>query len=146
MKKIRKGPIKYWTQSRKQISLAVDNKESVPTELVEQIKLATWLDKHGIRFFAIPNGGWRSMSEGVKFKRSGVKSGVPDICIPLPVEPYHGLYIELKRVRGGVLSEVQAEWLEFLNGKGYKASVARGFDEARDIIENYLNGSPKFAA
>jgi hypothetical protein len=111
----------------------------IPTEEQEQIKLATWMTLKGIRFYAIPNGGKRSLTEGVKFKRSGVKSGVPDLCIPQPSGSYHGLYIELKRVKGGKLSETQIEWLNFLREKGYYADVAKGFDEAKEIITHYLS-------
>lgn len=117
-----------------------------PTETYEQIRLATWLDKKGIRFFAIPNGGWRSMTEAIKFKRCGVKAGVPDLCIPFPIYPYHGLYIELKRTKGGKLSDEQDNWLNYLRSQGYYAVVAKGFDEAKEIVEHYLALSPKGAA
>ncbi len=121
-------------------------KDKPPTETYEQIKLATWLDRNGIRFYAVPNGGWRSMTEAIKFKRCGVKAGVPDLCIPLPVEPYHGLYIELKRLSGSKTSEEQVEWLNFLQSKGYYAVVCKGFDEAKRVVEYYLSLSPKSVA
>lgn len=116
----------------------------VPTEEHEQIRLATWLDKQGIKFYAIPNGGKRNLWEAIKFKRSGVKSGVPDICLPVPsrsssLGQFHGLYIELKRQSGGKISDTQKFWIDFLNRNGYLAVVACGFDEARQIIINYLN-------
>lgn len=117
-----------------------------PTELNEQIRFCTWLDKKGIRYYAVPNGGWRHMGEAVKFKRSGVKAGVPDICIPFPVEPYHGLYIELKRVQGSKVTPEQLDWIAYLSKVGYMARVAKGFDEARGIVEYYLSQSPNHAA
>lgn len=110
-----------------------------PTEEYEQIRLATWLTKQGIKFYAIPNGGKRSLQEGIKFKRSGVQPGVPDIAIPLASGAYHGLYIELKRTEGGRVSEHQQEWLNFLNDNGYYAQVAYGFDEAKEIVIYYLS-------
>jgi len=110
----------------------------VPTEEQEQIILSTWMTKKGIRHYAVPNGGRRSFSEGVKFKRSGVSPGVPDIVVPYPRSSYHGLYIELKRKEGGVVSQYQADWLTFLRGQGYRADIARGFDEAKAIVEQYL--------
>lgn len=114
----------------------------LPTTLSEdqeQTLLATWLTKCGIKFYAIPNGGKRSLSEGVKFKRSGVQAGIPDICVPIPSGSYHGLYIELKRAKGGKLSDVQIYWLEFLREKGYYAEVAHGFQEAKEIVTHYLS-------
>jgi hypothetical protein len=134
--------------TKRQLNLVWNEKvlgkdEKCATELVEQILFATWLDKMGLKYYAVPNGGWRTMSEGLKFKRSGVKSGVPDVCIPLPVEPYHGLYIELKRVKGGVVSETQKEWIEYLNSVGYRAVVCKGFAAARLEVEYYLDLMPK---
>ncbi len=109
-----------------------------PSEAIEQIKLATWLSKQGIKFYAIPNGGYRNLLEALKFKRMGTMPGVPDLCIPIPAGSYHGLYIELKRQKGGKLSDNQKYWLEFLRDKGYKAEVGNGFEEAREIVLQYL--------
>jgi hypothetical protein len=111
----------------------------IPSEDQEQIKLATWLTKQGIRFYAIPNGGKRNLLEAVKFKRMGTMPGVPDLCIPIPSGSYHGLYIELKREKGGRVSESQSEWLAFLREKGYYAQVAKGFEEAKEMIEHYFS-------
>lgn len=38
----------------------------------------------------IPNGGKRNAREGARFKRMGVKAGVPDIAFPIPRGGYHG--------------------------------------------------------
>lgn len=109
------------------------------TEDQEQIKLATWMTKQGIRFYAIPNGGKRNLLEAVKLKRMGMSAGVPDLCIPIPSGSYHGLYLELKREKGGKVSHEQAEWLAFLTEKGYYAQVAKGFEEAKEIILHYFS-------
>ncbi len=118
---------------------------NVPTEDQEQIKLAVWLAKQGIRFYAVPNGGRRNLLEAIKFKRMGVSPGVPDVCIPIPSGSYHGLYIELKRESGGVVSESQANWLNYLQSQGYWATVARGFEQAKAIVLEYLALTPKAA-
>ena len=97
-----------------------------------------WLTKNKIPFYHIPNGGKRSMLEAIKFKRLGVKAGIPDICIPVARSPYHGLYIELKRRFGGVVSEAQAYWLEELRLQGYYVCVAKGADEAIKIVQYYF--------
>lgn len=111
----------------------------IATEDQEQIKLATWMTKQGIRFYAIPNGGKRNLLEAVKLKRMGMSAGVPDLCIPIPSGSYHGLYLELKREKGGKVSHEQAEWLAFLTEKGYYAQVAKGFEEAKEIILHYFS-------
>lgn len=111
----------------------------IPTEDQEQTKFVTWMTKLGIRFYAIPNGGRRTYLEAVKFKRCGVQAGVPDICIPIPKEHYHGLYIELKRKKGGRVSEQQVSWITFLKAQGYYACVAEGFEEAKAIVTEYFS-------
>lgn len=116
-----------------------------PTEEVEQIKLAVWLAKMGIRFTASANGGKRNYWEAVKFKRMGVSAGYPDIEVPLPSGPYHGLYLELKRQSGGKISAQQQDWLNYLNEKGYWAKVAYGFEDAKRIVLEYLAFTPKAA-
>lgn len=113
--------------------------KSIPSEDQEQIKLATWLTKQGIRFYAIPNGGKRNLFEALKLKRMGVSAGIPDLCIPIPSGSYHGLYLELKRAFKGRVSEFQSEWLAFLRENGYFAQVANGFDEAKEMIEHYFS-------
>ncbi len=67
-----------------------------------------------------------------------IRSGFPDINLPVPRGGYHGLYIELKRRSGGKVSPDQQWWLDKLRGQGYYADVARGAEEAKDIILRYL--------
>lgn len=117
----------------------------VPKEDQEQIKLAVWLAKKGIRFFAIPNGGHRNYLEAAKFKRMGVQPGVPDLCIPIASGGHHGLYIELKRQKGGKVSETQQDWLAYLTEAGYFCSVCYGFEAARDVVLHYLSLTPSAA-
>ena len=90
--------------------------------------------------FAVPNGGSRNRIEAHNLKLEGVKAGVPDICLPVPCGDYHGLYIELKRTKGGVISDAQKEWIEMLNERGYLAVVAKGANEAIKVISDYLKG------
>lgn len=129
-----------------------------PTEHTEQVLLFRWSefaenDKRMPKvvvggkvmsvlefLHAIPNGGYRNKKTAADMKAEGVKSGVPDIFLPYPLGKYHGLYIEMKRTQGGKLSDNQKTWLEYLNAQGYLAVVCRGFEQARDIIINYLTG------
>jgi hypothetical protein len=120
------------------MAIAKPKKVTFPKEEQEQINFVTWLEKNNIVHFAIPNGGKRNLLEAFKFKRCGVKSGIPDVCIPIASQPYHGLYIELKRVRGGVISESQKEWQEKLRKNGYCCEIAKGSEEAKSIVRNYL--------
>lgn len=115
-----------------------------PHESDEQAALFHWAayaaGKHSALrlLYHIPNGGSRNAREAHNLKLQGVKPGVPDIFLSVARGGYHGLYIELKRRRGGRLSAEQAEWLELLNAEGYRAVVCKGWEEARAEIEDYL--------
>ena len=85
-----------------------------------------------------PNEGKRSIYGGYKLRKQGMKAGVPDICLPVPRGGYGALYIEMKRVKGGKVSEAQKWWIDKLNAAGNLAVVCHGFDEAKDAILAYL--------
>ena len=115
-----------------------------PTESQEQQSLFEWakLLQHkypAIRLmYHIPNEGARSAATGARMRAEGLRRGVPDICLPVARGPYHALYIELKRRAGGRLSDDQRAWIDALNDAGNRAVVCRGWDEARQKIEQYL--------
>ena len=115
------------------------NKNGQPTEAEEQAALFAWAAYYPeLRFmYAVPNGGSRNVIEARNLKRQGVKSGVPDICLPVAAGGYHGLYIELKVGRNKP-SGNQEQWLEYLSKAGYKTKVCYGFQEAQETITNYL--------
>ena len=96
--------------------------------------------------FAIPNGGSRNPIEARNLKLQGVKAGVPDIFLPVPKRSKFtneiicaGLWIELKADNGKV-PDNQKVWLSALNGIDYYAVVAYGWEEAKKIILEYLEG------
>jgi len=117
----------------------------VPTEDQEQIRLATWLALQGIRFTASANGGSRNYLEAAKLKRMGVSKGWPDVQIPIMSGGFGGLFIELKRVKGGKPTREQVDWIRYLREQGYYADFARGFDEAKEIVLHYLRLTPRAA-
>lgn len=88
--------------------------------------------------YAIPNGGLRNATVAAKLKAEGVKAGVPDIFLPAARGGYHGLYIELKRTKGGRLSVEQVQWITDLLGQGYAVYKCEGWVKAKEIIESYL--------
>lgn len=117
----------------------------VPTESVEQQCLIRWAEWASGQYpelellHHIPNEGKRNKSSGRRMKAEGLKRGVPDIHLPVPRGKYHGLYIELKRIRGGVLSPEQKWWQNALRKQGYRAVVCKGWEAAKTEIEWYLN-------
>ena len=96
----------------------------VPTEAQEQITLMNWAALQSGKYpelkllYHVPNGGSRNKAEAGRLRAEGVKAGVPDLCLPVPRGGYHGLYIELKRQRGGRASDNQVEWLDALSKQG----------------------------
>lgn len=90
--------------------------------------------------YHVPNGGSRNRVEAARLKAQGVKPGIPDVCLPVARCGYHGLYIEMKRQHGGVLSEDQKEKIPKLRDQGYRVEVCKGFQQAADVIEAYMEG------
>ena len=116
-----------------------------PTELQEQITIFKWINENKQKYpmlnycNASLNGVRLSIGQSAIAKRSGLIKGYPDIFLPYKVNEYSGLFIELKRVRGGVVSPEQKDFLSFLNKQGFKAVVCKGSKEAIDTIKSYLN-------
>ena len=83
-------------------------------------------------------GGMKTyISVAKKMKETGYKSGFPDLFIYQPKDGYNGLAIELK-VKGNYASPTQKDWIKRLNDRGYLAKVCTGFDDAIQIIDEYL--------
>jgi len=86
------------------------------------------------------NGVKLSIGAAVKAKNAGMKRGYPDIFLPVARGGYHGLFIELKRTKGGVVSSYQKQWLNDLMAQGYFACVCEGVAAAKSILIKYLRG------
>ena len=116
-----------------------------PLESTEQELLFAWVSSREAAYpelkmlHHIPNGGMRNKREAARLKKQGVKPGVPDICLPVPRGQYHGLYIELKRVRQGRETEAQTAWIAALNEQGYYACTCYGWMNATTVLLMYLN-------
>ena len=108
------------------------------TEEDEQIAFVEYLQWMKIPHFHIANGGFRHVKEAKKLKRLGVCAGVPDLFLPVPSGGRHGLFIEMKRVKGGVVAPKQRIWLKDLDYWGYGAEVAAGCEKAIETLERYL--------
>ena len=108
--------------------------DDIRTEHEEQREFVQWFRREypGVRIFAVPNGEQRSPSVACRLKTEGVMRGVPDLFVPA-----WGLWIEMKRTKGGVVSVEQTDWIEYLQGLGYAAVVCRGCDEAKAVAEKH---------
>lgn len=118
-------------------------KADVPSEDWEQMQLVQWARQYPEfqYLFHIANEstggyGWRS-----RLSKMGCKNGVPDLFYPVPIGGRHGLFIEMKRKGGGVVSAAQRRWIDVLTSFGYGAVVCRGWEEARDALLDYTGRS-----
>lgn len=90
------------------------------------------------RIFAVPNAGKRTPRQGARMKAEGLKPGFPDVGLLAAAHGYYGLFIELKTDKGR-LSPEQKQWLESLDEAGYAAYMCRGWLDAVETIEKYLD-------
>lgn len=104
----------------------------------EQETLVKYLEIRGLKFTSIPNSTFtKSHAIKAKNKREGLRRGLPDMLVVLP---HKLLFIELKRMKGGVLSPEQEAWINKLNeiGDQVEAIVCKGAVEAIGYIENKI--------
>ena len=72
------------------------------------------------------------------FEKSGGRAGVSDLMLAIAAKGYHGLWIEMKAVKGGRLSQDQAEFIADMTAQGYMAICCKGADSAIDTIKDYM--------
>lgn len=94
---------------------------------------------------AIPNGGARSAASAGRLKAEGVKTGVWDVFVPIPIpdEGYIGMYIEFKRPehrnhKNGGMTDEQFVFGQWAHSKNYKLKLAYTWREAAQALCNYL--------
>lgn len=133
----------YYNRQNK--STKVVKKDLEPTEDSIHFALVDWLATVPYKDKTLldvthhsPMGGTASARQKSKFKKMGAKSGWPDIQISVAKGCYHGLYVELKRSKGGVVSANQKEILTMLDEEGYCTTVARGYDKAVEVVKQYM--------
>ena len=112
----------------------------IPTEHQEQSLVIQYCNLRKIPIFHIPNGSYKSLTARIKSKKEGLVSGIPDLMIPIANKEFHGLFIEMKRVKNSKVSVQQLKWIELLNKQGYKAIVCYGSSAAIKEIEEYIKG------
>ena len=122
------------------------NTAGAGSESAEQKALVQWwgmMRQHlapNAVLHSIPNGGARSIATGARLKAEGAVAGIPDLFLACARSGRYGLYIELKRARGGRVSESQRNLFPLLEAQGYGVAVCHGWQEAREAIEAYLAG------
>lgn len=130
------------------MKIKIPRRKPIQHERHEQIALFTWAGVMLSRYpelaamYAIPNGGKRHFLEARNLKLSGVKAGIPDICLPVARQGYYALYLEMKSEKG-TLTESQGVMIERLQECGNKVVICKNCEEAIDFIVWYLERAPR---
>ena len=99
----------------------------------------------------MPKGYYRKRSEATEqervinwatfyakdFPELALKAGVPDLCLPVPRNGKHGLYVEMKWQKNKT-TDKQDWWLDQLRQQGYETAVCWTAEDAMDTIAGYL--------
>ena len=124
----------------------VSKRPGVPLEDDEAMVFADWLRAVHIPHTHIANeiGGSTTAAKvrALKAKRMGQTAGVWDYEVFIPVkniydevEAYQEVRVELKRRKGGTVSEAQKKWGKIYELSGIPHAVCRGANEAIEFIE-----------
>lgn len=112
----------------------------LPTEYEEQRRLVAWLREQKIPCQSSGNGFALDTGNNIhymaKLKATGLSVGYPDLDIF--IGKGISLHIEMKRQKGGVVSEAQEKWVNWFNNNGYKAKVCYGAEDAKKWIKQEL--------
>jgi hypothetical protein len=105
-------------------------------EYNEQKLVVQYLELKKVKFTAIPNSTYtQSWGQKSMNKAMGVRAGLPDMFLIIKNQP---LFLEMKKKKGGKLSEYQKSWYEAINKAGIPCYVCNGFEEAKKVIDKYL--------
>ena len=105
-------------------------------QLIQYVKQFPW----GQFLFHIPNETTGGQGWIVRNSQMGCRKGVPDLMLPIPMHGYHGLFIEMKEP-GGRVEPNQRKWISALTEFGYMAICCKGWEEARDALQRYMEPS-----
>ena len=122
---------------------------NTPLERFEQSALVNWLEAQGLLFSSTAQSTYTTSWNQKRLNHAtGLRKGVPDMLIVIPPERAvdgtgRVIFVELKRVKGGVVSPEQKKWIAALNAVGgtVDAFVAHGADEAIEEIARVIGVS-----
>ena len=110
------------------------------SEHQHQVIVVKEIERMGYPVFAVPNGTNKSRSAQVKFKAEGLRAGVPDLFVPAPKHGWHGLFIEMKSMKGRTTPQQRA-WMDELISRGYQCEVCKGYEQAIGKFKEYINAN-----
>lgn len=110
-------------------------------EQVEHINIVNWFNYQyptlADDFHHFANERRCSIQQGRLLKRMGVKKGVADFFLAIPLKGKAGLWMELKVGKNKPTKE-QIEFAERKMMRNYEFAFVWGFENAKEIIMDYL--------
>lgn len=107
-----------------------------PLEAEEAKVFVAWLRVKGYRFYHAPSETGSSPEarrRAIRMKQQGTVPGFPDYLI---IKNNKLIFVELKRLKGSVVTPVQREWLAALAATGAQCAIAYGSQEAIQFVES----------
>lgn len=94
----------------------------------------------------VPNGAFHGADRKAgavvarKLREQGLLPGAFDYILPVPILRLGcpGLWLEMKRTRGGIVSEEQKKFAARMVQLGWRCEIAKGWVEASSIIQDHL--------
>lgn len=117
--------------------LVLKNMKSLEHDL--QVACVQWfrMQYPRLMIFAVPNGGERNIKTASRLKNEGVLSGVADLCILVPNDKFHGLFIEMKYGKNKQ-SQSQIDFQKYAESHGYAYCLCYDFESFICIVNSYL--------
>ena len=140
----RKAPLRMLGQYKKPRAKSRDLEHKEQCEFFKWCRLQENIYPQLKWIFAIPNQGKRNPTIGARFKREGMKAGVSDVFVPVPVYGFRdrfsytgGLFIEFKYGKNG-LTDAQKDFQGEMARRDYAVAVVYSAEEAIELVKNYL--------
>lgn len=140
---VRPSTVKEW------IPVVRDEKELLEVNI--QAHLIEWADHADNQYlypgldmlYSVPNGSGRGKTEAWVHKMTGLRSGIPDLVLPVARQPFFGLCVELKtykayHAKGHSLSANQVIWIDKLRKAGQRVEVLWSLSEVIQLYRDYL--------
>lgn len=116
-----------------------------PIEDEEEHVLSDYCDLRGWKHTHFSNETYTtSWNQKRKMAYLGVHSGIPDHLVIIPTK--RGLvpcYVEMKRQKGGTISDSQYEWIHLLKLAGQYVAVCEGGQEAIEFVSGVEKNDAK---
>jgi hypothetical protein len=102
-----------------------------------QVAICKWLDwTQDFYYFAIPNGGHRHKTVGIKLNMEGAKAGVADMFWMVHNKNWKGLFVEVKFEKGSQQPNQKA-FEQIAINHGYYYSIVRSIEDCESLIKRF---------